>query len=54
MQALLLLFNNTISDENNIKFLLTNRLNQDCIENLFAAIRSKGGHLNNPDPQEFR
>ena len=44
----------SLSVSNNIKFLLSNRLNQDCIENLFALIRSKGGHRSNPDPQEFR
>ena len=36
------------------KYLLTNRLNQDCIENLFSIIRGKGGFRDNPDPQQFR
>ncbi|GFS27409.1 transposable element P transposase [Elysia marginata] len=54
IEALLLLIKNTLTDESNTKYLLSNRLNQDCIENLFAIIRSKGGHRNNPDPQEFR
>ena len=36
------------------KFLLTSRLNQDCLENLFAQIRQKGGNRNNPDPNQFR
>ena len=27
-----------------LKFLLTGRLNQDCLENIFSKIRSKGGH----------
>ena len=35
-------------------FLLTNRLNQDCIENLFSIIRGKGGHRVNPSSMEFR
>ena len=35
-------------------FLLTNRLNQDCIENMFSMIRAKGGCRDNPDPEEFR
>ncbi|GFN84221.1 transposable element p transposase [Plakobranchus ocellatus] len=37
----------------NIKFLLTSRLNQDCIENLFSVIRGKGGHRDNPDIGQF-
>ena len=36
------------------KYLLTNRLNQDCLENLFSMIRFKGGFRNNPDFQQFR
>ena len=37
-----------------IKYLLTSRVNQDCIENLFSQIRGKGIHATNPDTQEFR
>ena len=33
------------------QFLLTSRLNQDCVENLFSVI---GGHRENPDVSEFR
>ena len=36
------------------KYLLTNRLNQDCLENLFLILRSKGRFTDNPDPQQFR
>ena len=36
------------------KFLLTNRLNQDCVENLFSIIRGKGGYRDNPDCEQFR
>jgi hypothetical protein len=36
------------------KFLLTNRLNQDCIGNLFAVIRGRGGIRDNPDAHSFR
>jgi len=36
------------------KFLLTNRLNQDCVENLFSVIRGKGRQRDNPDPLQFR
>lgn len=35
-------------------YLLTNRLNQDCVENLFSVIRGKGGHRDNPDASQFR
>ncbi|XP_014673983.1 PREDICTED: uncharacterized protein LOC106814198 [Priapulus caudatus] len=37
-----------------LEFLLTGRLNQDCIENVFPQIRSKGGHRFNPSAREFR
>ena len=37
-----------------LKFLLTNRLNQDCLENFFSIIRFKGGHRDNPDAVQFR
>ena len=37
-----------------VSFLITSRLNQDPLENLFSVIRSKGGHRSNPDPREFR
>ncbi|GFO14044.1 transposable element p transposase [Plakobranchus ocellatus] len=36
------------------RYLLTDRLNQDCLENLFSVIRGKGGHRFNSSPQEFR
>ena len=36
------------------QFLLTNRLNQDCIENLFSLVRGKGGYRDNPNPMQFR
>ena len=49
-------YNNCGSLENShsLKFLLTNRLNQDCLENLFSVIRSRGGHRDNPNSVEFR
>ena len=37
-----------------VSFLITSRLNQDPLENLFSVIRSKGGHGSNPDPRGFR
>ncbi len=35
-------------------YLLTRRLTQDCIENLFSVIRGRGGNNVTPDPQKFR
>ena len=37
-----------------ILFLLTNRLNQDPLENLFSSIRRHGGHSTNPTVKLFR
>jgi len=36
------------------KFLLTSRLNQDVIENLFSIIRQRGGFNRNPTAKTFR
>lgn len=35
------------------KFLLTGRINQDCLENFFSQVRGKGGHRFNPSAVEF-
>jgi hypothetical protein len=35
------------------KFLLTGRINQDCLENFFSQVRGKGGHRFNPSAREF-
>ena len=43
-----------LRDQHMFEFLLTNRLNQDCLENLFSIIRGKGGKRDNPDAREFR
>ena len=37
----------------NLQFLLTNRLNQDCLENYFSLVRGGGGHRDNPDAVQF-
>ncbi|GFO29491.1 transposable element p transposase [Plakobranchus ocellatus] len=42
-----------LHNNHKIKFLLTSRLNQDCIEDLFSVIRGKGGHRDNPDIGQF-
>ena len=33
---------------------MTNRLNQDCEENLFCIIHGKGGFRDNPDAVQFK
>ena len=35
-------------------YILTSRLNQDCLENLFSIIRCKGGFRDNPNSEQFR
>ena len=37
-----------------VKYLLTSRLNQDCLENLFSIVRAKGGARDNPNAAQFR
>ncbi|GFO45112.1 transposable element p transposase [Plakobranchus ocellatus] len=37
-----------------VQFLLTSRLNQDCLGNLFSVIRGKGVHRYKPDCREFK
>ena len=37
-----------------LDFLMTGRLNQDCIDNFFSQVRAKGGHRFNPSAREFR
>ena len=53
INALLALWEDLHSNHQ-FKFLLTNRLNQDCLENLFSIIRGRGGNRTNPTPQQFR
>lgn len=45
---------NDLHTEHGFKFLLTSRLNQDCIENLFSVVRGKQGSRDNPNPEQFR
>lgn len=42
-----------VKDNHEFKFLLTNRINQDCLENFFAAIRNTGGSNDSPTTQQF-
>lgn len=34
-------------------YILTRRLNQDCLENFFGSIRQQGGNCLNPTPIQF-
>ena len=43
-----------LKTQQNFKFILTNRLTQDCAENLFSIIRGKGGFRDNPDASQFK
>lgn len=43
-----------LQTEYGVDFLITNRLNQDCLENFFSIMRGKGGHRDNPDAMQFR
>ena len=38
-----------LKKEEKFQFILTGRLNKDCVENLFSIIRGKGGFHDNPD-----
>ena len=51
----LLNVHNNIQSENNNKeyFLLTNRLNQDPLENMFSIVRQKNGYTRNPTARMF-
>ena len=39
--------------EEGFKYLLTHRLNQDCLENLFSSVRALGGADSNPNSVQF-
>jgi len=43
-----------LTDSYGCKFLLTRRLTQDCLENLFSVVRFKGGNNTTPDCSKFR
>ena len=43
-----------LHSEHEFRFLLTNRLNKDCVGNLFSIIRAKGAQRDNPDAGQFR
>ena len=37
-----------------LRFMCTRRLNQNCLENLFGAIRQRNGENDQPNPSQFR
>lgn len=37
-----------------MSYIMTAKLNQDCLENFFSAIRAKGGLHDHPSPLEFK
>lgn len=54
INSLLQLWQSMSSDPVRADHLLCRRLNQDCLEHFFGAIRGKGGHRDNPDTRFFR
>lgn len=53
INAILQLYSSQVG-ENSRLFLMTSRLNQDPIENLFSIIRQKNGYNKNPTTLQFR
>lgn len=53
IQSLLGLWDD-LSKNHGVKYLLTNRLNQDCAENLFSQIRGNHGRVDRPTAAQFR
>ena len=53
INALMMLWDK-LHSEHDFRFLLTNRLNQDYVENLFSIIRAQGAQRDNPDAGQFR
>lgn len=42
-----------VNSNHNFKYLLTSRLNQDSLENVFSIIRNAGGHKDSPTAQNL-
>ena len=59
LNALCLTINKVLSlwsvpkEKESLDFLLTRRLNQDPLENIFETIRKKGSNSDNPTPLQF-
>lgn len=43
-----------VQEHYNMSYILSSKLNQDCLENFFSSIRSKGGLHDHPSPLEFK
>ena len=50
----LFLLSDDLHTKYDVKYFYTNRLNQDCVENLFSVIRGKDGQRDGPDATQFR
>ena len=53
VKSLLGLFED-LSSNYGVKYLFANRLNQDCVENLFSQIRGNNGGVTRPNPAQFK
>ncbi|KAL4121023.1 hypothetical protein QTP88_013608 [Uroleucon formosanum] len=54
INGILSFFEDEKSNNNEVSFILTNRLNQDTLENLFSIMRQKGGYNKNPTARTIR
>lgn len=52
IHALLGLFED-LHMQQDVQFLLTDRLNKHCLENFFSCIHGKGRHIHNPSIEQF-
>jgi hypothetical protein len=53
-RVVLLLFDELVTQENTLNYLLTRRMNQDPLENFFSIIRRRGGYDRNPTAFSFK
>lgn len=53
LNGILMFSENVFAQKTNISFILTGRLSQDPLENLFSIVRGRGGYCNNPSVFEF-
>lgn len=54
INGILNFFEEEKSNNNEVSFILTNRLNQDTLENLFSIMRQKGAYNKNPTARTIR
>nr|CAH7718890.1 unnamed protein product [Callosobruchus chinensis] len=54
IESLKYMYKEYVEEKNYLKYLLTYKLSQDHIELFFGAIRSRGGHNNNPSAKQFQ